>query len=36
MGLRWAGYVARMGEKRITYRILAGKPKGKRETEVGG
>jgi hypothetical protein len=24
--MRWAGYVARMGEKRNTYRILVGKP----------
>jgi hypothetical protein len=26
----WAGYVARMGEKRNAYRILVGKPAGKR------
>jgi hypothetical protein len=26
--LRWAGHVARMGEKRVTYRILEGKPEG--------
>jgi hypothetical protein len=26
----WAGYVARMGEKRNAYRILAGKPEGRR------
>jgi hypothetical protein len=24
--MRWAGYVARMGEKRNAYRILVGKP----------
>jgi hypothetical protein len=24
----WAGHVARMGEKRIAYRILVGKPEG--------
>jgi hypothetical protein len=30
MWMRWAGYVARMGAKRNTYRILVGKPKGKR------
>ena len=24
--MRWAGYVARMGERRDTYRILSGKP----------
>jgi hypothetical protein len=28
--MRWAGYVARMGEKRNTYRLLVGKPEGKR------
>jgi hypothetical protein len=28
--MRWAGYVARMGEKRNAYRILVGKPGGKR------
>jgi hypothetical protein len=27
---RWAGHVARIGEKRNAYRILAGKPEGKR------
>jgi hypothetical protein len=27
---RWAGQVARMGEKRNTYRLLVGKPVGKR------
>jgi hypothetical protein len=27
---RWAGHVARMGEKRNTYRILVGKPEDKR------
>jgi hypothetical protein len=27
--MRWAGHVARMGEKRNAYRLLAGKPKGK-------
>jgi hypothetical protein len=26
----WAGHVARMGEKRNAYRILVGKPDGKR------
>jgi hypothetical protein len=24
--MRWAGHVARMGEKRNVYRILIGKP----------
>jgi hypothetical protein len=28
--MRWAGYIARMGEKRNAYRILVGKPEGKR------
>jgi hypothetical protein len=28
--VRWAGHVARMGEKRNTCRILVGKPEGKR------
>jgi hypothetical protein len=28
--MRWVGFVARMGEKRKAYRILLGKPKGKR------
>jgi hypothetical protein len=28
--MRWAGHVARMGEKRNVYRLLAGKPEGKR------
>jgi len=27
--MRWAGHVARMGEKRSVYRILVGKPEGK-------
>ena len=27
---RWAGHVARMGEKRRVYRVLVGKPEGKR------
>jgi hypothetical protein len=28
--MRWAGYVARMGEEREVYRVLVGKPEGKR------
>jgi hypothetical protein len=28
--MRWAWYVARIGEKRNAYRILVGKPEGKR------
>jgi hypothetical protein len=27
--MRWVGHVARMGEKRNVYRLLAGKPDGK-------
>jgi hypothetical protein len=28
--MRWAGHVARMGEKMNVYRLLVGKPEGKR------
>jgi hypothetical protein len=28
--MRWAGHVARIGEKRIAYRLLVGKPEGNR------
>jgi hypothetical protein len=28
--MRWAGHVARMGEERKVYKILVGKPEGKR------
>jgi hypothetical protein len=28
--MRWAGHVARMEDKRNAYRILVGKPEGKR------
>jgi hypothetical protein len=31
--MRWAGHVARMGEGRNVYRVLIGKPKGKRPLE---
>jgi hypothetical protein len=31
--MRWAGHVARMGEGRNLYRVLVGKPKGKRPLE---
>jgi hypothetical protein len=39
--MRWAGLVARMGEKRYVYRILVGKPEDKEtirttKTWVGG
>jgi len=29
--MRWTGHVARMGERRGVYRILMGKPEGKRD-----
>ena len=32
--MRWAGHVARMGEERQVYRVLMGKPEGKRS--LGG
>ena len=28
--MRWAGHVAPMGERRGVYRVLVGKPEGKR------
>jgi hypothetical protein len=31
--MRWAGHVARMGRGRNVYRVLLGKPKGKRPLE---
>jgi hypothetical protein len=31
--MRWAGHVARMGEVRGTYRILVGRPEGRRPLE---
>ncbi|KAJ4448592.1 hypothetical protein ANN_10611 [Periplaneta americana] len=31
--LRWAGHVARMGESRNAYRVLVGRPEGKRPLE---
>jgi hypothetical protein len=31
--MRWAGHVARMGEGRNVYRVLVGKPEGKRQLE---
>jgi hypothetical protein len=30
--MRWAGHVARMGEGRSMYRVLVGKPEGKKTT----
>jgi hypothetical protein len=29
-GMRWAGHVARIGERRGVYRVSVGKPEGKR------
>jgi hypothetical protein len=31
--LRWAGHVARKGERRGAYRALVGKPEGRRQLE---
>jgi hypothetical protein len=31
--LRWAGHIARMGERRGAYRTLVGKPEGRRPLE---
>jgi hypothetical protein len=31
--MRWAGYVTYMGEGRNVYRVLVGKPEGKRTFE---
>jgi hypothetical protein len=28
--MRWAGHIARIGEKRNAYRLLVGKPEGRR------
>ena len=29
-GMRWAGYVARVGEENVLYRFFVGKPEGRR------
>ena len=29
--MRWAGQVARMGDGRVAYTVLMGKPEGKRQ-----
>ena len=34
--MRWAGHVARMGERRGVYRFLVGKPEGKYQLEDPG
>jgi hypothetical protein len=31
--MRWVGHVARMGEERKLYKVLVGKPEGKRPLE---
>jgi hypothetical protein len=31
--MRWAGHIARMGERRRIYKVLLGKPEGKRPLE---
>jgi len=31
--MRWVGHVARMGEERRVYRVLVGKPEGRRPLE---
>ena len=31
--MRWAGYVARMGERRGAYRVLVGNPEGRSPLE---
>ena len=28
--MRWAGHVARMGERRVAYRVLVGRPERRR------
>ena len=33
--MRWAGHVARMGEERRAYRVLVGRPEGKRPFTPG-
>jgi len=34
--MRWEGHVARMGERRSVYRVLVGKPEGKRNLRNPG
>jgi len=34
--MRWAGHVALMGERICVYRVLMGKPEGKRPPSVDG
>ena len=35
-GMRWAGHVARVGDRRGAYRVLAGRREGKRPLERSG
>ena len=32
----WTGYIARIGERRGTHRVLVGKPEGKRRLGIPG
>jgi len=34
--MRWAGHVARIGERRGVYRVLVGKPEGERPLGIAG
>jgi hypothetical protein len=34
--MRWAGHVARIWEKRNSYRILVGKPEEKEDLDIDG
>jgi hypothetical protein len=34
--MRWVGHITRMGEKKNMYRLLVGKPKGKKDQDIGG
>jgi hypothetical protein len=29
--MRWSGHAARIGERRVVYRVLVGKPEGKNQ-----
>jgi hypothetical protein len=33
--MKWEGHVARMGEERKVYKVLVGKPEGKRWDQNG-
>jgi len=32
--MRWAGHVAHMGEEWVVYRVLLGKPEGRRQLGI--